>query len=93
MTVGEKIRQLRESIGYSQNKLAEWAGISQTHLRRVERGEADITVGHLQLLCDALGLTLGEFFADGEDGAGKENPLGSLSPRQKQLLFDFLKSL
>ena len=94
MTVGEKIRQLRERVGYSQNKLAEWAGISQTHLRRVERGEADITVGHLQLLCDALGLTLGEFFADGtEEDGGKENPLGSLSPRQKQLLFDFLKSL
>lgn len=93
MTVGEKIRQLRESVGYSQNKLAEWAGISQTHLRRVERGEADITVGHLQLLCDALGLTLGEFFVDGTEDGGKENPLGSLSPRQKQLLFDFLKSL
>ena len=56
MLVGERIRTLREHIGYSQNKLAEWAGISQTHLRRVELGEADITVGHLQLICDPQNL-------------------------------------
>ena len=45
MNVGNRIRELRESAGYSQNKLAEWAGIAQTHLRRVELGQADITVG------------------------------------------------
>ena len=41
MNVGNRIRELRESAGYSQNKLAEWAGIAQTHLRRVELGQAD----------------------------------------------------
>lgn len=89
MLVGERIRALREHIGYSQNKLAEWAGISQTHLRRVELGEADITVGHLQLICDALGITLRDFFAE---ILPEEDPLSFLSPKQKALLWEFCKS-
>lgn len=40
MNIGERIRELREKTGFSQNKLADWAGVSQTHLRRVERGAA-----------------------------------------------------
>ena len=57
MDVGNRIKQLREQNKYSQNYLADIAGISQTHLRRVELGTADITVGHLQLVCDALGIS------------------------------------
>ena len=54
MDVGMRLAALRKKCGYTQNGLAERAGVSQTHLRRVERGEADITVGHLQLLCDTI---------------------------------------
>lgn len=93
MEVGNRLRELREQCGFTQNGLAERAGISQTHLRRVELGQADITVSHLQLVCDALGITLGEFFAVTEG----ENPLAAalsaLSPKQKNLLLAFLESL
>ena len=64
MDICKRIISLREQRGYTQNGLAERAGVSQTHLRRVERGEADITVGHLQLLCDAMNISLREFFAE-----------------------------
>ena len=45
------------------------AVISQSHLRRVELGQADITVSHLELLCDAMSISLKEFFdeASSED--------------------------
>lgn len=36
MNLGLRMKELREKRGFSQNKLAEWAGVSQTHLRRVE---------------------------------------------------------
>lgn len=93
MNIGGRIRELREKSGYSQNRFADFAGISQAHLRRVELGQADITVGHLQLVCDALGITLKEFFS--VDNAADEASLAisKLSPKQKQLLMDFLKSL
>lgn len=48
MDVGERIRLLREKAGFSQNELAGRADVSQTHLRRVELGQAGITVAHLQ---------------------------------------------
>lgn len=91
MNVGERIKELRAKIGYTQNKLAEWAGVSQTHLRRVELGEADITISHLQLICDALGITLKEFF--NYDGDDISSAAATLSPKQKQFLTEFLKSL
>ena len=61
MDVGKRLQEMRDRCWLTQNKLADKAGVSQTHLRRVELGQADITVGHLQLLCDAMGITLQEF--------------------------------
>lgn len=94
MDVGKRLLELRTSCWLSQNGLAERAGVSQTHLRRVERGEADITVGHLQLLCDAMDISLKDFF-DEESSEGNElgAALSRLSPKQKQLLIAFLESL
>ena len=93
MEVGERIRELRERAGFTQNKLAEWAGVSQTHLRRVELGQQDITVGHLQLICDALGISLKDFFNFGEETEDVAVAMSNLTPRQKNLLIEFLKSL
>lgn len=62
MDISKRLLELRNKSYLTQNGLAEKAGVSQTHLRRVELGQADITVGHLELLCDALGITLQEFF-------------------------------
>ncbi len=93
MNVGNRIRELREKSEYSQNGLAEKAGISQTHLRRVELGQADITVGHLQLLCDALEISVKDFFNVNADAEELSVALSNLTPKQKKLLVDFLKSL
>lgn len=93
MTVGERIKQLREKRGFTQNRLAEWSGVSQTHLRRVELGEADITVGHLNLICEALGISLKEFFSDPTEEADCSATMSRLSDNQKKHLIDFLNSL
>ena len=93
MNIGKRLIELRERCGLTQNGLAERAGVSQTHLRRVELGQADITVGHLQLLCDAMGLSLKEFFEDESESDETAAILSKLSPKQKTLLFTFLESL
>ena len=93
MNVGHRIKELREKAGFTQNKLAEWAGVSQTHLRRVELGQSDITVGQLELVCDGLGVTLAEFFNVGNKTENLSDLIAKLTPKQKQLLTDFLKSI
>lgn len=93
MDVSKRLRYLREQCGYTQNGLAEHAGVSQTHLRRVELGQADITVSHLQLLCDAMCISLKDFFEDSTDTDEVAAAISRLSPQQKKLLLAFLKSL
>ena len=93
MNVGERLVELRNKSSLTQNGLAEKAGVSQTHLRRVELGQADITVGHLQLLCDAMNISLQEFFNVEEEKDELSVALSKLSPSQKKLLIAFLNSL
>ena len=93
MDVSKRIISLRERCGFTQNGLAERAGVSQTHLRRVELGQADITVGHLQLLCDAMGISLKEFFEDESESDEIAAVFSKLYPKQKTLLLTFLESL
>ena len=93
MNVSKRIIALRERCGLTQNGLAERAGVSQTHLRRVELGQADITIGHLQLLCDAMSISLKEFFNDETDSDEIAVAFSKLSQMQKMRLLDFLKSL
>ena len=93
MDISKRLITLREQCSYTQNGLAERAGVSQTHLRRVERGEADITVGHLQLLCDAMNVSLTEFFSVEEANDELAVASSKLSPKQKKLLLALLESL
>lgn len=93
MDISERLIRLRTQCGYTQNGLAERAGVSQSHLRRVELGESDITVGHLQLLCDAMNISLKDFFAEADNEDELIVAFSKLSPKQKQRLLAFMESL
>ena len=93
MDVRKRIISLREQCGLTQNGLAEKAGVSQSHLRRVELGQADITVGHLQLLCDAMSISIQDFFKDDSNSDEISVAFSKLSPKQKTLLIAFIESL
>ena len=93
MDISKRLISLRQKCGYTQNGLAERAGVSQSHLRRVELGQADITVSHLELLCDAMSISLKEFFDDAANEDEIAVALSRLSPKQKKLLLAFLESL
>lgn len=93
MDIGKRLMSLRERCGFTQNGLAERAGVSQTHLRRVELGQADITVGHLQLLCDAMSISIQDFFKEETEVDEISSAFSRLSPKQKTLLLTFLESL
>lgn len=93
MDISKRLISLRTQCGYTQNGLAERAGVSQSHLRRVELGESDITVGHLQLLCDAMNISLKEFFEEDGNEDALAVAFSKLSPKQKQRLLAFMDSL
>ena len=93
MDISRRLISLRQQCGYTQNGLAERAGVSQSHLRRVELGQADITVNHLELLCDAMSISLKDFFNEASSEDEISIALSKLSPKQKKLLLAFLESL
>ena len=66
MEVSSRIVQLREMQGISTNKLAGKAGISQSYLRDIELGKKNPTIEMLSYICDALKISLKEFFSEEE---------------------------
>ena len=96
MDVGAQIRRLRESKGWTTNRLANQCGLSQSFLRSVELGEKGISVENLALICDTLQLSLSEFFADTDRTAAPPDLLAEelqrLTPRQRQALAGFLQT-
>ena len=52
--VGRRIKELRQKKGWSQEKLAEEAGLHRTYIGQVERGEKSIGVGNLVRIARAL---------------------------------------
>ena len=95
MNVGQRIKHFRIAKDYSVNKLANIAGISQSYLREIELGNKNPTVEVLSLICDALDITLCEFFDDTKDF--DEDPLFEriyrLSPKQREALTAFLDAM
>lgn len=56
--VGVEIKARREAAGLSQRQLAEIVGIRQPNIARLEAGDVLPTLGTLDRIADALGLTL-----------------------------------
>ena len=57
--VGQVLRQQRDKAGLTQQQLAEKAGLLQSHISRIERGEYSPTNKTLTKLAAALGVPLG----------------------------------
>lgn len=55
-TTGAKVQQLRRSLGLSIRGLAKQADVSVAYLSKIEKGDANPTVGLLSKLADALGV-------------------------------------
>lgn len=55
-STGAKIQQLRQSLGLSIRALAKRADVSVAYLSKLEKGEANPTIGLLGKISDALGV-------------------------------------
>ena len=62
--IGSRIKELRNSLGLSQEKLALKADIDRTYLAGVEQGKRNPSIKSLEKIVEALGVSFGEFFKD-----------------------------
>lgn len=64
LTLGERIRELREAKHLTLDELARLSGIDKSQLSRYEAGSADPTFGRLKRLAAALEVRAGYFFGE-----------------------------
>ena len=78
MDVSGRIKRLLEQRSWSIYRLGKESGLSQSTLSHVFRKDSEPTFSTLETICKTLGISLGEFFSDGE--------LVPLSIEQRELL-------
>lgn len=67
ITLGEKVRKLREAQGLTQAKLARQVGLSDSLIAQIETGKAQPSLNTLDRLADVLGVSTSYFLTqDGE---------------------------
>lgn len=60
--LGHRIRQLRNAKGWSQEYLADAAGMHRTYLWGIEQGIRNPSIRHLVHIADALGVAIATLF-------------------------------
>ncbi len=61
---GRRVRELRDRRGWSQELLAEKAGVHRTYVGGIERGLRNVALVNIARIAKAFGLTLSDLFAD-----------------------------
>lgn len=64
---GEKVREERLKQGLSQEELATKAGVHRTYIGMIERAERNITLGNMEKIAKALGLSVNKLLTYGTD--------------------------
>ncbi len=78
VTLGKRVRELRQHTGLSQERFAAQAGLDRTYYAGIERGERNPSVKQLAKIASALSVPIGMLF----DVPETERPEGDISLKQ-----------
>ena len=66
LKIGLRIKELRETKDMSQKDLAYTADLDRSYIASIENGQRNVSIVNIEKIAVALGVTLKEFFNDGE---------------------------
>ena len=96
-TTPAELELLRQENGYSQEILAELAGLHPTYIGQVERGEKNITVDSLAKITGALGISMAQVLAGAEEPPAEpgyprkaSDLLSGCSPERQAALYQIM---
>ena len=100
MDIAKKLKDIRKSKDISVYKLSQMSGVSETHIRDLERGDRNPSIDTIAKITAAMGLSLPELLNE-DDGIFYLNPKGqsviecfrSQSDDKADALVAFLKTL
>ncbi len=73
LRLAKRVRRLRVARGWSQEVLADVAGLHRTYIGSIERGERNVSLEAMEQIAQALEIPLAELFSD-EDTTGQYLP-------------------
>ena len=82
MDIGERLRVIRKSKGYSIYKISQETGISQNHISDLELGRRKPSVETLRRLIVPLGITLAEMF-------NEDTEVSILTEKERELVENY----
>ena len=77
MDTHERLRQLLDERGWTEYRLAKNCGLSESTIANIYRRNTVPSITTLETICKGFGITLSQFFADGE--------MVELTPELKEL--------
>jgi len=66
MDATEKIKQLLQNRGWSAYRLSKQSGLSESTVNNILKRNTVPSVTTLEAICNGLGMTMAQFFAEGE---------------------------
>jgi transcriptional regulator with XRE-family HTH domain len=69
---GKRLKAIRDDRGYSQERLADLAGLHRTYIGGVERGERNVSLLNIWRIADALGVGPSALLAPVKDPTDSE---------------------
>ena len=67
MNVGKRLNEIRKNKHISVYRLALDSGVSESHIRNIEKGTKNVTVETIEMLLKILNISVSEFFNEGEN--------------------------
>ena len=94
-SIGKRIRNYRNNLGLSQEKLAELSGCHPTYIGQIERGEKNATLESIDKISAALNIPLSKLFEklSGTEDSQRSIPLecyefiSSKSPQEQEAIY------
>ena len=99
MNVLERIERLMQQRNWTVYRLGKESGIPQSTLAHVFRKDSEPTISTLETICTTFGITMAEFFSDGEFVPLTEeqrkilDEWAQLNSEQKQLLLSMIENM
>ncbi|WP_222427966.1 helix-turn-helix domain-containing protein [Sporomusa sp. KB1] len=96
LNYASRLKYFRNVAGISANALAKKVGLDPTTIYKIESNDSKPSLGSLERICDVLGITLADFFAEEKQELEPElrrliETVKKLSPEQRDQLQKLLE--
>ncbi len=99
MDIHERLQRLLNSRGWSMYRLSQECGLSQATIANIFRRNALPSVSTLEAICGGFGITLAQFFAEGDmveltpELQAVFSCWADLTPRQKAAALEVMRAM